>query len=130
MKNEQRRSEQDLRAEYVGYASGLNLAFALWLIITPFVFAYDHALATWNGVVVGALVGVFAVVRLQNRFGAPWLSWLNVMLGAWLFVSPFVLGFNTLFVALWNNLLLGFFVAVAGLWSVREARNIRVTERR
>ncbi len=112
MENEQLRSQQDVRAEYIGYASGLNLAFGGWLLFAPFVFGYGHATATWNSLIVGVLVIGFAVIRLEKPFSFPWLSWLNVVSGGWLVLSTALLGFSGLY---------------AALWSVRKARNTRGT---
>ncbi|EKE02583.1 MAG: hypothetical protein ACD_20C00357G0006 [uncultured bacterium] len=40
-----------------------------------------------------------------------WARWANVILGIWLILSPFILGFVT-DQATWNNILVGFLVLV------------------
>ena len=40
-----------------------------------------------------------------------WTRWIMVMLGVWLILSPFVLGFTT-DQAVWNNIIVGFLVMV------------------
>lgn len=40
------------------------------------------------------------------------MRWINLILGLWLIVSPFVLGFSSNAYALWNNLIVGILVAV------------------
>jgi hypothetical protein len=44
------------------------------------------------------------------------LSWINFLLGIWLIISPFVLGF-TVASALSNAILLGILVGIFGLWA-------------
>jgi len=43
-----------------------------------------------------------------------WTGWSNVALGAWLVISPAVLGYGAVRAALWNDLLLGTLVIIAG----------------
>jgi hypothetical protein len=38
-----------------------------------------------------------------------WSRWANVILGIWLILSPFILGFITS-QAIWNNIIVGFLV--------------------
>ena len=40
-----------------------------------------------------------------------WARWANVVLGIWLVLSPFILGFAT-DQATWNNIIVGFLVLV------------------
>lgn len=42
-----------------------------------------------------------------NSRKARWMSGINVLAGAWLFVAPFVLGYVALRAALWNDMLVG-----------------------
>ena len=47
----------------------VNLALALWLLIAPFVLRYyrTDAFASWNQIIVGALIGVDAIWALVQR---------------------------------------------------------------
>lgn len=45
------------------------------------------------------------------------LPWLNVILGIWLIVAPFVLGYSTLTNAMWNDIIVGVLVAVIAFFS-------------
>ena len=40
-----------------------------------------------------------------------WARWINVTLGVWLILSPFILEFTT-DQAIWNNIIVGFLVMV------------------
>lgn len=99
-------------------ASSLNLLLAIWLIASPFVLAYslNHS-ALWDTIVVGILVLCFAAARGLNPVPRLGLSWLNAMLGIWLIISPFVLGYWMLSPALWNNIACGILLGLISLWS-------------
>jgi hypothetical protein len=51
-----------------------------------------------------------------------WEEWVNTALGAWLIVSPFILGFSTLMIALWNQLIVGTLVAGLSVWAAMTER--------
>ncbi len=119
-------------------ASGLDLLAGLWLIISPFVLGFGDigqvtktiaSQATNNSMVVGFVIAAIAAIRLANayRFGeyelpTMWLSWLSALLGLWLIVSPFILGFTGMTTAFWNTIILGIIVAVLGVWNALVAR--------
>lgn len=67
-----------------------NWILALWLLISPWAvgFSFDGS-ATHNAVIVGALLVALEVVTLSAF--RTWEEWANVLVGAWLVVSPFVL---------------------------------------
>jgi SPW repeat len=89
-------------------------ARGIWLIISPFVLGYGSSDATWNPIVFGAIVGVLALVRFAGAFRAIDLSWLNMAIGVWLFISAFWLASSSQ--ASWNVGILGVVVFVLGAW--------------
>ena len=95
--------------------SGLNVLVGIWLIISTFVLAVFHNLhvAMWNNVIVGILVVLFGVTRLSDSAPAGW-SWANLILGIWLIISPFVLGFSHVVGAMWHNVIVGIIVGILG----------------
>ncbi len=47
-----------------------------------------------------------------------WASWVDFVLGLWLIIAPFVLGYRALSgTATWNDVLLGVLIAVFSLWT-------------
>lgn len=92
-------------------AAALNVLAGIWLIISPFVLGYTGADATWNPIVFGAIAGVFALARLADA-RTVWLSWLNMAIGVWLFISAFWLASSSQ--ASWNVGVLGVVVFVLG----------------
>jgi hypothetical protein len=110
-------------------ASGLNVIAGIWLIISPFVLAYGSGDAYWNPIVFGAIVALVAVValaRLGGAYRATWLAWLNMAIGAWLFISGFWLASTAR--ASWNEWILGVIVFVLGAWSAAAGEDARTAE--
>lgn len=102
------------RRNVIRWDSGVNALLGVWLVLVPFVLMYGVAAATWNDVVVGVVIATLAAVR---AFGAPRanaLSWTNVVLGAWLVLAPYALGYTALTGALWNDIIVGLLVVVLG----------------
>lgn len=46
-----------------------------------------------------------------------WHQWAIVVLGFWLFVSPWILGYASINLMLWNNLLVGGLAVIFALWN-------------
>ncbi|MFQ5775324.1 MAG: SPW repeat protein [Kiloniellaceae bacterium] len=103
-----------------------NLVLGLWIFASPWVL--QHTMATgaeatdmaannaamWSLYIVGIAVAALAVAALL-AFQA-WEEWTNLALGAWLFVSPWVLGFSSSALLMWNAVIVGALVVVlAGL---------------
>jgi hypothetical protein len=67
-----------------------NWILGILLCLSPWALHFDNdSIATENAVVVGFLIILAEIVTLSVF--EPWEEWLNVILGAWLVVSPFVL---------------------------------------
>ena len=65
-------------------------ALGILLVLSPWILQFHlDTVATRTAVIVGLLV-VFAEVVTLSRFQV-WEEWINVVLGAWLAISPFVL---------------------------------------
>ena len=78
--------------------------------------------AMWNLWLVGLAVVLLAIVAVE-AFRA-WEEWVNVALGAWLLVSPWVLGFSRSGTLMWNAVIFGALVLVFAGWALlREGRS-------
>jgi hypothetical protein len=104
----------DWREEVIG-ASGLNVLAGIWLIIAPFVLSYGSGDSIWNDIICGVIVGVLALAKFGGLHRAVGLSWINAIVGVWLFVSAFWLEETA--TAGWNNIILGIIVFALALWS-------------
>ncbi|PIU98604.1 hypothetical protein COS61_00490 [Candidatus Wolfebacteria bacterium CG03_land_8_20_14_0_80_40_12] len=50
------------------------------------------------------------------------LNWIQLVLGLWVLVSPWLLGFAEVSTALWSNLIIGALMAIAALWQLFGAK--------
>jgi hypothetical protein len=91
--------------------SWVNILLGIWVVISPFVLAIHSPKTAWSNVATGAAVAILAILR-SSMHRAGW-SWLNLILGTWLVVSPFVLLAGG--AAMWNNVVLGIIIAASAL---------------
>jgi hypothetical protein len=92
-------------------SSWVNIVLGVWVIVSPFVLALHSPKAVWSNVIVGAVVGILAIIR-WSMHQTGW-SWLNLILGIWLVISPFVLFVSG--PAMWNNVILGILISAFAL---------------
>ncbi|HEY9012731.1 MAG TPA: SPW repeat protein [Devosia sp.] len=80
------RKGSDMAVDMVSVVAGLAL------FVSPWLFGFSaEAAASWNAWIAGlliAIVGVWTIASCQN-----WEEWLNLALGVWTLVSPWLLGF-------------------------------------
>jgi hypothetical protein len=107
-------------------ASGLNVLAGIWLIIAPFVLGYSNGDPYWNDIVFGAIVAVLALARVSGAYRASWMSWLNMLIGAWIFISAFWLD-NTSNAGT-NDIVLGAIVFILGLFSATASDQAAAAE--
>ena len=91
--------------------SWLNILLGIWVIISPLVVQFAQLpAAMWNNVIVGIVIAVLAIIRTSTPRQAGW-SWVNVILGIWMIISPFALGVMTTAIVS-NNIILGIVIAL------------------
>lgn len=119
------------RLEQVKVASGLNVLAGLWLVIAPWIYSRGAAEgpglytgSILNNVIVGLIVALFAAFRFFNPARNVMLSWLNCLLGLWMFVSPWVYGYTDNRARFYNSLIFGVIIAILGAWSALESRGM------
>jgi hypothetical protein len=90
----------------------------LWLLLSPWALFFDQeTIALENALAVGALVIIAEIVELSIFRG--WEEWINIALGAWLFLSPWVLGITSA-AARWNFVVVGALVVALALYELKE----------
>ena len=89
----------------------VNIVLGIWVIVSPFVLGTHSPKGIWNNVVTGFVVGILAVLRL-SMLQQGWSS-LNLILGIWLVISPFVLFLSG--VVMWSNVIVGILIAALAL---------------
>src|ERR1051325_464116 len=104
--------------EQVATASGLDVLAGIWLLISPFVLLFHNIhSAAWNNVILGIVIGVLALYRFVKPAEGVGVSWLNVILGIWVLISPWVLRFSGYHTATVNNVVMGIIVIILAAWS-------------
>ena len=101
----------------------INLLLAACLVLAPWIFKFtDVALASRNAWVCGTAIGLAAIAAIVTY--SEWEEWASLLLGLWLVISPWVLGFHaTALSAMRVDVAIGIAVAVfaAGrLWLMRH----------
>jgi hypothetical protein len=108
------------------WISTLNAIAGIWLLFAPSVVFYRNGTARINDVVLGIVIGVFAVLRaFFPGLWTAWLSWLNALWAVWLIVAPFVLGYAG--APRVNDIVVGIVVLILSIWSaVASAKRLTV----
>ncbi|MGH7090817.1 MAG: SPW repeat protein [Stellaceae bacterium] len=125
-----------------------NLVLAVWLFISPWVLGFatgyaaggaavnggaagagggvatngmDIGAAAWNAWVFGVIVAIVALAAMASR--APWQEWINLLIGIWVFVAPWVLGFTIATNPAWDQWIVGallFLISLSALSTIRR----------
>jgi hypothetical protein len=107
------------------------VVLGIWTFVSPFWMAgyASHAsVAAGNAYILGILVVGFAWAALATA--RRWEDWVELILGIWLIIAPFVLRFWTNeHGAGVNQLIVGILVALDAIWALRDTTAItpRVT---
>lgn len=72
--------------------------------------------AAWDAWVLGVLVFLIALSAIGRM--EAWQEWINLVLGAWIFVAPWALGFAAMARASWDHWIVGALIFLLALWSV------------
>jgi len=51
-----------------------------------------------------------------------WISRIEIIIGVWVFISPWILGYASVTPALWGSVISGAIIAILGLWGVFEKK--------
>jgi hypothetical protein len=99
----------------------INLILAVLLFISPWVLGYTGTAAMTNALIAGVVIAILAIAALVSF--AKWEEWVNLIVGLWVLISPWVLGFTAATAALWSHVVIGIVVAVLAaveLWLVAQ----------
>jgi len=71
----------------------INIVLAAWLFLSPWIVGFAGVTAAgWTAWLTAIAIGIFAIAALTAL--AEWEEWINLVLGLWLLVSPWVLGIS------------------------------------
>ncbi len=68
-----------------------KLAFGLFLFSSPWLFSYAGSTSRLDAWISGLVITVTSIAAIAAF--SEWEEWLNLMLGVWLILAPWVLGF-------------------------------------
>jgi hypothetical protein len=107
------------------------LALAAWLFLSPWILEFTasggeamaagRSAAAWNAWILGIVIAALALWAVFQF--AEWHDWANGVIGVWLIVSPWILGFAAMTAALWNYVIVGLLIVALALWEVWEVRH-------
>lgn len=87
----------------------LNLVLGAFLFLSPWVLEFAAGAQTYNALISGLIIALLSIAALAAF--AEWEEWLNLVVGLWVLVSPWVLGFVDT-TAMWIHVIIGAIVAV------------------
>jgi hypothetical protein len=100
----------------------VNLVCAVLLFISPWILAFSgDVTATRAAWISGVVVAIFAVAALVQF--AEWEEWVSALLGLWMILAPWIVGFARVGVAVAAFVVLGIVVLAASaseLWQIRH----------
>jgi SPW repeat-containing protein len=103
------------------WQDGINLLAGLWIFFAPWVLrSHAGTLAIGNSTVLGILITFCAITGLAEF--RPWKEGINILLGAWMLISPWLLHFSGVTALTWNAVVSGAVVIVCACWALGEER--------
>jgi hypothetical protein len=97
-----------------------NLILGAILFFSPWIFGFDAGRASENAHIAGIVIAALAIAALAAF--AVWEEWLNLIVGLWTLVSPWVLGFQGT-TAMTVHVVIGIAVAILAaieLWLLHQ----------
>jgi hypothetical protein len=98
-----------------------NLVLGAFLFFSPWIFGFDAGKISQNAAITGIVIAVLAIAALAAF--AVWEEWLNLIVGLWALISPWVLGFQGSTRATTVHVIVGMAVAVLAaieLWLMSQ----------
>ena len=98
----------------------LNLILGAFLFFSPWIFGFAAGVQSQNAMISGIVIAVLSIAALAAF--AEWEEWLNLIVGLWVLVSPWVLGFADT-TAMWVHAIIGIVVTVIAaveLWMMHH----------
>jgi nitric oxide reductase large subunit len=100
----------------------VNIVAGLGLLLSPWYLGYTgEPPAAWNAWIVGAAIALIAAAALFAFHRAE--EWINLVLGLWAVISPWLLGFAAMAAATWVHVIAGIVVAALAAGSLWFTHN-------
>lgn len=103
----------------------INVLLGFWLVVSPWGLDYSlNNAATANAHGLGATIIIFNIIS-ACRLIDEGQEIFNILLGTWLILSPYSLGFATEKAAAINVILVGAAIMSLGIWQMYDATRDR-----
>lgn len=104
----------------------VNALAAAFLFVSPWLlgFAGEQA-ASWNAWISGLVIAGLALAAVVDL--KEWEEWVNLILGLWVAVAPWLLGFAAIATAMWTHVAIGVGVAILAaveLWMIHQSPRV------
>ncbi|MDB5903647.1 MAG: repeat protein [Betaproteobacteria bacterium] len=99
-----------------------NLVLGAWFFVSPWVLDHGGTTAALNAHVMGAAIVVFALIAAYMP--KAWEEMINTLLGVWLVLSPFVLGFAASKVAALHTVVVGILATAFAVWAMASDKRL------
>lgn len=105
------------------WQDAVNFLLGVFLFFSPWLLGYaDTTNAAWNAYILGVIIAADAAAAFMAF--QKWEEWLNVLFGAWLVVSPWILGFTGVAAAMWTAIIVGLAVLILAIWSAQTEHRL------
>lgn len=94
------------------WAQIVNACVGIWLMAAPAVLGTQQSVSGDNDRIVGPVAATFAIVAVWEVTRG--LRWVNLPLGLWLVLAPWILGIEVA-AAAWNDVVCGIVLAACSL---------------
>ena len=99
------------------WETGTNVLLGIWLVLSPFFFNYETGIQLASHALAGAAIAILAAARTWGEHTGVWADALIALLGAWVIVSPWALGFADNPALTFNDVMVGAIVLAFALAS-------------
>ncbi len=113
------------------FVDTVNLALGVFLFVSPWIFGFTSELARHTSWMAGAAIGIVAILSIGDLFESISIpdfleteEWINLVVGLWLAVCPWIIGMQGDAVATQVHLGVGLVVATIAaveLWLVHRS---------
>ena len=101
-----------------------NVVLGIILFISPWYSAtWSNSTSSWNAWILGAAIAIVALWSLATP-ESPIPEGINIVLGIWVFISPWVLGFTQLRIETWSAWVIGVLVVLFAAWALTGMRSL------
>ena len=111
-------------AMHVRLGMGILIAIGAWLVLASLALNYGSSGAAISNTIMGLLLVTLALVAMRAPLEASPICYITGLIGLWLFVSPFALGYTDQILVMGNNLWTGIITIILSAFAIGEAQGL------